>query len=113
MGRLGVVTLVMVVAFAWATAAAVVKPDAEERDALACDVFAQHNMGLRHAEGRRAPQNFDEAARWYRMAARQGYPYSQYELGYLYESGQGVARNPRIAIQWYRKAAAQGSSTAQ
>ena len=35
---------------------------------------AQFNLGVMYAEGRGVPQDDAEAARWYRLAAEQGYP---------------------------------------
>ena len=40
--------------------------------AEAGDASAQYNLGLMHAEGRGVPQDFAEAATWYRKAAEQG-----------------------------------------
>jgi len=36
------------------------------------------------------PQDFVEAAKWYRMAADQGSTFSQYLLGIMYTEGEGV-----------------------
>jgi TPR repeat protein len=49
-----------------------------------------------------------QAARWYRLAAEQGYARAQYSLGRMYESGQGVPEDYVEAVRWYRLAAEQG-----
>lgn len=58
-------------------------------------------------------QDKGEAARWYRKAAEQGYPYAQAKLGSLYESGDGVPMDRAEAIKWYRLGAKQGSTLAK
>ena len=53
-------------------------------------------------------KNFTEAAKWYRMAAEQGFYFAQHELGSLYCNGSGVEQNASVALVWYHKAAEQG-----
>ena len=55
------------------------------------------------------PQNYTEAARWYRMAAEQGMPGRRPMLGYMYDTGRGVPQG-REAARWYRMAAEQGDA---
>jgi TPR repeat protein len=50
--------------------------------------------------GRGVPQNYTEAAMWYRRAAEQGDSLAQYSLGLLYDRGQGVPRNIVEASTW-------------
>jgi TPR repeat protein len=59
------------------------------------------------------PQDYQEALKWYRPAAEQGYAPAQYSLGVAYERGQGVPQDYREAVKWYRRAAAQGNELAQ
>ena len=54
-----------------------------------------------------------EAARWYRMAAEQGYAKAQYNLGLMYAKGEGVPEDGVEAVRWYRMAAEQGHAKAQ
>lgn len=67
-------------------------------------------MGLmyRWEGGIGLPQDFQEAVRWYRLAAEKGDRNGQYSLGYMYEMGYGVGQNNAEAAGWYRKAADQG-----
>lgn len=92
---------------------------------------AQVYIATLYAEGRGVPQDFIEAVRWYRKAARQGRnspnytlglvqkaaqlgdAESQYNLGVIYANGQGVPANYEEAVRWYTKAAQQGSTSAQ
>ena len=55
------------------------------------------------------PQNYAEAARWYRMAAEQGFARVQVQVWvYMYDTGRGVPQNDIEAVRWYRMAAKQG-----
>ena len=38
----------------------------------------------------RVQQNYEEAVKWYRLSAEQGYSYAQNNLGLMYENGEGV-----------------------
>ena len=84
-----------------------------EADATQGDADAQGTLGVLYYEGLGVPQDFAEAARWFRKSAAQGLAMSQYNLGYLYEQGRGVPQDPAEAAKWYRKAANQGNTAAQ
>jgi uncharacterized protein len=71
---------------------------------------AQAIMGYLYAIGRGVPQNYTQAAIWYRRAAEQGNPWAQYELGLLYDKGFGVPEDVVEAEKWLILATA-GSST--
>jgi len=77
------------------------------------DAKAQARLGSMYAVGRGVPQDYAEAARWFRNAAEQGEVGAQAILGFLYLSGQGVPQDYAEAARWYRKAAEQGHSFAQ
>ena len=59
------------------------------------------------------PQDYAEAAKWYRKAAEQGLAAAQFSLGFIYANGQGVPQDYAQAAKWYRKAAEQGFTKAQ
>ena len=59
------------------------------------------------------PQDYAQAADWYRKAADQGVARAQFNLGVLYDQGQGVPQDYAQAADWYRKAASQGIADAQ
>lgn len=61
---------------------------------------AQAYMGYLYATGLGVPQNYTQAAIWYRRAADQGHSGAQYELGLLYDKGQGVPQNVIQAEKW-------------
>jgi TPR repeat protein len=54
------------------------------------------------------PQDYAEAAKWYRKAAEQGHPLGQLNLGFMYGTGRGVPQNDVEAYVWYSVSAAQG-----
>lgn len=58
-------------------------------------------------------QDFGEAAKWFRLAARQGHSKSMVRLAELYEYGKGVERSHLLAEVWYRKAAIEGAMADQ
>lgn len=74
---------------------------------------AQHNLGALYEYGHGVPQNYAEAAKWYRRAAEQGHSTAQHNLGVLYANGQGVAQHYGYAGQWWQKAAEQRFIPAQ
>ncbi len=63
--------------------------------------------------GQGVPQDFAEAAKWYRKAADQGNAHAQNILGHMYTSGRGVRKDLAEAVKWYRLAADQGDEEAQ
>ena len=77
------------------------------------DVTAQYDLGAMYYQGRGAPLDYTEAAKWYRMAAEQGSADAQYTLGLMYRLGRGVPRDDAEAAKWYRMAAEQGDADAQ
>jgi uncharacterized protein len=64
------------------------------------DPAAQAYLGFMFETGRGVPQNYTEAAMWYRRSAEQGFAAAQYSLGLLYDKGFGVPRNVVEANKW-------------
>ena len=77
------------------------------------DAHAQYEIGFMYDRGLGVPQDFKEAALWYRKAAEQGNASAQFYLGQIYDLGKSVATDYNEAAVWYRKAAEQGESLAQ
>jgi TPR repeat protein len=69
-----------------------------------------YQRGLRYVNG--TTPNYDEAAKWFTLAAEAGHPAAQKSLGYLYASGKGVVEDYAEAQKWFRKASAQGNTEA-
>ena len=64
-------------------------------------------------QGKGVIQDYEEAFKWYQLAADQEYARAQYSLGYMYEDGEGVDRDYAEAVKWWRLAAEQGVAEAQ
>ena len=58
-------------------------------------------------------KNYEEAVRYYRLAAENGYARGQWNLGAMYDFGYGVTQDYQKAVDWYRKAAEQGDAVGQ
>ena len=59
------------------------------------------------------PQDYAQAANWFRKAADQGHASAQSNLGNMYSNGRGVPQNYAEARKWRGLAADQGNATAQ
>jgi TPR repeat protein len=77
------------------------------------DAHAQFDLGVLYYRGQGVPQDYGQAAQWYRKAAQQGDAYAQSDLGAFYANGYGVPQDYGQAAQWFRKAADQGDAFAQ
>ena len=77
--------------------------------ANAGDAEAQLNTGVLYANGQGLPQDYLQAAYWFRKAAEQGVFAAQNNLGVCYEKGLGVPKDQAEADKWFRKAAKQKS----
>jgi hypothetical protein len=75
--------------------------------------MAQLNIGIAYNQGQGVPQDYAQAAVWWRKAAEQGIGQAQSNLGVLYFNGQGVPQDNAQAAFWYRKAADQCDADAQ
>jgi hypothetical protein len=84
-------------------------PLAEEGDA-----GAQVYVGFLYGHGQGILHDYNQAARWLRLAAEQGRTDAQLRLGIIYEKGsEGFAQDDKEAVKWYRVAAEQGNAEAQ
>jgi uncharacterized protein len=77
------------------------------------DPSAQSYLGFMFETGRGVPQNYTEAAMWYRRAAEQGDSLAQYSLGLLYDRGFGVPRDIVEASKWLNLATAAAPAPAR
>jgi TPR repeat protein len=75
--------------------------------------MAQFNLGAMYDNGRGVRQDYDEAVKWYRLAADQGDAGAQSNLGVKYDLGRGVPQDHVEAVKGYRLAADQGLADAQ
>jgi len=58
-------------------------------------------------------QNFETAARFYRLAADQGFADGQYNYGNAFDEGEGLPQDKAKAVNYYGLAAEQGHAEAQ
>ena len=65
-------------------------------------------IGDCYCKGYGVDEDADEAEKWYRKSAEQGFAVAQRRIGACYE-----VDNPREAVKWYRKAAENGDAWAQ
>jgi TPR repeat protein len=68
--------------------------------------FARRHLGIIYELGLGLPQNYAEAATWFRKAADRGDSDAQVELGKMYLEGRGVPQNYVLAHMWFNLAAA-------
>lgn len=77
------------------------------------NAMAQTTLAGMYKDGTGVPQDYVQAARWYRRAAEQGDATAQLHLADLYEGGKGVPQDSAQAAAWLRKAAEQGDARAE
>lgn len=65
------------------------------------DADAQLHLGLAYAYGVDVSEDDAEAAKWYRLASKQGQPDAQVFLGMAYETGEGVPQDYVEAYAWF------------
>jgi len=76
------------------------------------DPLALFEIGARYTEGRGVPNDFAEAAKWYRLSADRGFAVAQYRLANFLEKGTGVAPDIAEAKRYYEMAANAGNASA-
>lgn len=72
-----------------------------------------YKKGEDYYYGRGVKKNYEEAVKWYRLAAEKGNSSAQNNLGWMYQKGYGVTKDYAEAVKWYRKSAEQGNATGQ
>ena len=73
------------------------------------DADAQYNLGFVYDTGLGVPQDYTEAAAWYRLAADQGHTDAQHNLGVMYSTRRGVPQDDVEAHRWANLAAARAT----
>ena len=59
------------------------------------------------------PQDYEEAVKWFRRSANQGFAGAQFKLATMYWAGKGVKQDAIQAHMWANLAAAQGMKMAE
>ncbi len=83
------------------------------KEGNARNVWRSRNLGVLYAKGEGVPQDDEQAAKWFRLAAEQGNGNAQFNLGLLHGEGQGVPQDVMQAHMWWNLAAAQGIEQAR
>ncbi len=65
---------------------------------------AQFELGLMYDIGKDLPQNFEEAMKWYTLAANNGSAGAMHNIGILYLNGSGVQKSYETAYKWLMRA---------
>ena len=71
------------------------------------------NLGMMYEDGTEVPQDYEQAAYWFRRCAEQDFMMGQYMLGMAYLNGRGVTMSKVQAHLWLNLAAAKGYDRAQ
>ena len=66
-----------------------------------------------YAQGRGVPQDDQEMAKWFKMAAEQGLADAQFIFGSICANGHGVPQDYVQAYRWFTLAAQQGHQDAR
>lgn len=74
--------------------------------------LGQFNLGVKYYLGQGVEQSYEEALKWYRMAAEQGLAEAEYALGDMYYRGTGVVQDNETALEWLTKAHEHGHPNA-
>lgn len=78
---------------------------AEERSCT-----TQFELGELFYKGNHGSQDFDQAFKWFKSAAKKGSRQAQHRLGAMYARGQGVTQDYVAAYAWCKVAAFQNSN---
>ena len=70
-------------------------------------------IGTLYENGLGVRRDYDEALRWYRLAAERNFSHAFYAIGVMYEKGRGVPEDLRQAREWMKKAADRGFEDAK
>ena len=73
----------------------------------------QFELGELFHKGNRKTRDFEQAFKWYKVAAKRGSRQAQHRLGMMYARGQGVAQSYSRTYAWCKVAAFQHSRRAQ
>ena len=85
--------------------------DALKAKAAAGDPEAQNSLGVRYRLGDGVERDKEEAVRWFRQAARQGYATAMFNLGAMYYNGDGVPTDDVLGYTWFLAANDKGTDT--
>ena len=74
---------------------------------------AQYNLAVMHASGDGAPANWDEALKYYKLSAENGYADAQYKMALVSFKGEGMPIDYDASVRYYEMAAKLGHIRSQ
>lgn len=77
------------------------------------DPIDQYELAEKYYKGNGVEKNYEEAVKYYRLAADHGHGWAQYSLANCCYNGNGIEKNYVEAIKYCRLAADQGNPSAQ
>ena len=78
------------------------------------DSFGINILGrIYYNGGKGITQDYNEAAKWFRLSAEDGFAEAQTKLGYMYIHSEGVVQDYNEAAKWFAQSAIQGDSYGQ
>lgn len=87
-------------------------PETAKEQSAADSPETQFHLGAMYENGNGVPQDYAQAAIWYRKAADQGDAKAEYRLGVLYANGLGVPQDKTQAAGLFLSAAKEGYAPA-
>jgi hypothetical protein len=81
------------------------------KSADAGNAYARTYMGAINRRGEIVPRNYQEAMRWYLLAAKQNFKNAQYSIALMYYQGWGVNKDVKQAHVWAVIASSEGEPT--
>ncbi len=84
-----------------------------ESRALQGDGNAQYYLAESFYSGKRRPQSYPEALKWYLLAAEKGHMMAQYLVGVMHANAEGIPLNYPEGYAWMSLVAAQGDGDAK
>ena len=73
----------------------------------------QNYIGMDYLNGNFVKQNYEEAIKWFHLAAEQENKFSQHNIGWCHYNGRGVKKNNEEALKWFHLSAEQGGKVSQ
>jgi hypothetical protein len=84
-----------------------------KRGATLGDAISQAILGDIYCDIKLGIVDYQQAAKYYKMAANQGQRDGEFGLAVRYVTGQGVPKDDREGLRWFKAAADQGHADAQ
>ncbi len=81
--------------------------------AEAGDPAFEYLLGYLYGSGQGLAQSDEQALRWFRRSAKQGYAEGQLALSGMYYHGRAVNKDYKMALSWLRRAAEQNHAESQ